>query len=211
MTKEAKTIEIYERLIRNYPEAKCSLDYGKPFQLLIATQLSAQSTDARVNIVTKSLFKKYKSLKAFANADLHELEQDIRSTGFYHNKAKNIIASAKMILEKFNGEVPPKLEELLELPGVGRKTANVVLGDIFEIPGIIVDTHTKRLSNRIGLSKNQDPTKIEFDLMKIVPKDKWTMFSHMLVFHGRNICHARNPQCPVCIINNLCKYYQSIQ
>ncbi len=209
ITKQEKAIEIYKRLIRDYPEAKCSLDYDKPFQLLVATQLSAQCTDVRVNIVTKPLFKKYKSIKAFANADLNELEQDIKSTGFYHNKAKNIIGTAIMILERYNGEVPPKLEELVTLPGVGRKTANVVLGDIFHVPSVIVDTHTKRLSNRIGLSKNQDPTKIEFDIMRVVPKDMWTIFSHLLVFHGRNICYARNPQCSLCVINDLCKFYRT--
>ncbi len=187
-----------------YGDAKCSLSYKDPLQLLIATQLAAQCTDARVNMVTKDLFAKYKDVYAFANANLIELEQDIKSTGFYRNKAKNIINCCKMIIDKYNGKVPGTLECLLELPGVGRKTANLVLGDIFGVPGLVIDTHAKRLSNRIGLTTYSDPKKIEFDLMDIIPNDYWSLFCHQLVFHGREVCTARKPKCDICPINHLC-------
>lgn len=206
MDHDKKIDEIINVLNKLYPEAECSLEYKDPLQLLVSTQLSAQCTDARVNIVTETLFKKYKNVYDFANADLSELEQDIKPTGFYHNKAKNIINTCKMIIEKFNGLVPGSMEALLELPGVGRKTANLVLGDIFNIPGIVIDTHAKRLSNRIGLTKNTDPTKIEFDLMKIVPKNEWSRFCHQLVYHGRAVCKARKPNCNECGINAYCEY-----
>lgn len=208
MQKKQRVTKIMEELDRLYPNAGCSLMYNDPLQLLIATQLAAQCTDERVNIVTKDLFKKYKNAKDFANADLKILEQEIRSTGFYRNKARNIIACCKKIVEQYKGEVPGSMEELLTLPGVGRKTANVVLGDVFNIPGIVVDTHAKRLSNRLGLTKEQDPTKIEFDLMKIIPKKSWTKFSHQLVFHGRAVCNARKPKCEECSIKPYCVFIQ---
>lgn len=198
-----KIREIFEKI---YGDAACSLDYKDPLQLLIATQLAAQCTDARVNIVTKDLFKKYKNVYDFANANPEELEQDIKSTGFYRNKARNIINCCKMLIEKHNGEVPNNMEDLLALPGVGRKTANLILGDIFGIPGIVVDTHAKRIANRLGLTKNQDPTKVEYDLMEVVPKDYWSKFCHQLVYHGRAICNARTPKCEQCPINHLCDF-----
>lgn len=194
-------------LKKTYPDAKIALDHSDPLQLLVATIMSAQCTDVRVNIVTKDLFKKYKTTADYANADLEELQEDIRSTGFYKNKAKNIKAGCQMIIEKFNGKVPSTMEELLQLPGVGRKTANVLLGNAFDTPGITCDTHVIRLSRRLGLSENTDPVKLELDLMEIVPKTKhggWTMFSHLLIFHGRNICKARKPDCQNCPINNVC-------
>jgi endonuclease-3 len=200
-----KILQIFDN---DYEEAKCTLDYKNPLELLISTQLAAQCTDERVNIVTEKLYKKYKSGYDFANADLKELENDIRSTGFFRNKAKNIKETCRILIENHNGQVPDNLEDLLKLPGVGRKTANVVLGNIFGIPSIVVDTHAKRLSNRIGLSSSDNPEKIEFDLMKIVPKESWTKFSHQLVFHGRNVCKARKPDCKNCNILKYCNYGQ---
>jgi endonuclease-3 len=173
---------------------------------LIATQLAAQCTDARVNIVTKTLFNKYKDVHDFAKADLSELEQDIKSTGFYRNKALNIKNCCKMLIDEFEGVVPNNMESLLKLPGVGRKTANLVLGDIFGIPGIVVDTHAKRLTNRIGFTKNDDPTKIEMDLMKIIPEENWSKFCHQLVYHGRAVCDARKPRCGECKIKDYCDF-----
>jgi endonuclease III len=196
-------LQVFEKL---YPIADCSLEYKDPLQLLISTQLSAQCTDARVNIITKTLFEKYKNVQDFANCDLKILEQDIKSTGFYHNKAKNIIACCKMIIDKYSSQVPDTMEELLLLPGVGRKTANLVLGDVFSVPGVVVDTHAKRLSYRIGLTKNTDPEKIEYDLMKIIPQKSWSKFSHQLVYHGRAVCTARKPKCNECLIIELCEY-----
>lgn len=198
-----KIIEIFDRL---YPDADCSLKYYDPLQLLISTQLAAQCTDARVNIVTKTLYAKFKTAEDFANADLKELEEEIRPTGFFRNKAKNIKGCCKMIIEKYKGKVPDNLEDMLRLPGVGRKTANLVLGDVFGIPGIVVDTHAKRLSNRIGLTKMTDPVKIEFDLMKVVPKESWNKFCHQLVYHGRAVCNARKAKCEQCEIIKYCEY-----
>ena len=206
MTKKEKISFILTELEKLYPKAICSLNYRNPFELLIATQLSAQCTDVRVNIVTKDLFKKYSSPWDFANTSLEQLQQDIKSTGFYRNKAKNIVNCSKKLIEKYNGEVPSEMEKLLELDGVGRKTANVVRGDAFNIPGIVVDTHVKRISNRLGLTKNQDPVKIEYDLMKIIPKIKWTLFSHQLVYYGREICAARKPKCDRCSLSLVCNY-----
>jgi len=206
MKKSDRVEHIIKELDRLYPAAGCSLVYENPLQLLIATQLSAQCTDARVNIVTKDLFKKYRTVQDFANADIKELEQDIRSTGFYRNKAKNIIECCKKIISDFDGEVPNTMDKLLTLPGVGRKTANLVLGDIFNIPGVVVDTHAKRLSNRLGLTKEQDPVKIEFDLMKIIPKEIWSRFSHQLVLHGRAVCKARKPDCGTCTLMAYCQF-----
>lgn len=211
MNKKEKTEKIINIFDRLYSNAECSLDYYTPLQLLISTQLAAQCTDARVNIVAETLYKKYKTAKDFAEADVKELENDIRSTGFYRNKAKNIIGCCKLLVEKYNEEIPDNMEEMLKLPGVGRKTANLVLYEVFGIPGIVVDTHAKRLSNRIGLTKNEDPEKIEYDLQKIVPKDRWADFCHQLVFHGREVCKARKPECEVCAIREYCNYYSKVK
>lgn len=205
MTKKELVQIVLKRLKTEYPDVKCTLDYTTPIEMLIATQLSAQCTDARVNIVTKDLFEKYKNVHDFANADYTELCEDIRSTGFYRNKAKNIIAAAQRIIEVYNGEVPDTMEDLLTLPGTGRKTANLVLGDIFKKPAIVVDTHCIRLSNRIGLTKNSDPVKIEADLRKIVPPEESLGLCHRLVAHGRAVCNARKPMCDGCILNGICK------
>lgn len=210
MDKKKQVKEIAKIFDALYPDADCSLDYKDPLQLLIATQLAAQCTDARVNIVTRDLFKKYKDVYDFANADLSELEQDIKSTGFFHNKARNIKNCCKMLIEKHGGKVPGNMEDLLLLPGVGRKTANLVLGDIFGIPGVVVDTHAKRLSNRMGLTENDDPEKVEYDLMAVVPKEMWSKFCHQLVYHGRAVCNARKPACDVCTVREYCKFGRNI-
>jgi endonuclease-3 len=192
-------------LKKTYPDAAIALHFHNPLELLIATILSAQCTDVRVNLVTKDLFQKYKSAADWANADLQEIEQDIRTCGFYHNKAVNIQGACRKIVEDFGGEVPGTMEELVTLPGVGRKTANVVLGNAFGVPAIACDTHVLRLSRRLELSENtHDPVKLEFDLADIVPKRDWTIFSHLLIFHGRNICLARKPKCPECSIAKHC-------
>lgn len=196
--------KIYSVLKKTYPDARVSLDFKTPLELLISTILAAQCTDARVNIVVKDLYKKYRSANDFAAADISEIENDIRSTGFYRNKAKSIKATCKKVIEEFCGEVPKTMEELLTLPGVGRKTANVLLGNAYGIPGMVTDTHVIRLSRRVGLSENSDPVKLEFDLMEIVPKKNWTLFSHLLVFHGRKRCMARKPDCEHCPISNYC-------
>jgi endonuclease-3 len=206
MTKKQRALKIIENFDEMYPEAVCSLDYKDPLQLLISTQLAAQCTDARVNIVTKTLFQKYKNIFDFAEADIEELEQDIKSTGFYHNKARNIKNCCIMLINNYNGEVPDSMEEMLKLPGVGRKTANLVLGDIYGIPGVVVDTHAKRLAKRIGFTKNDDPEKVEYDLMKVLPKEAWGTFCHQLVYHGRAVCKARKPDCGSCKISMYCKY-----
>ena len=201
-----RTLEILKRLDDTYgTEMICYLNHETPWQLLIAVILSAQCTDARVNIVTKDLFKKYPDLNAFANASLAEMEEDIRSTGFYHNKAKNIIACARMLLEKHGGKVPDTLEELIALPGVGRKTANVILGNIYHKPSVVVDTHVKRISKRLGFTKEEDPEKIEYDLMKKIPKDHWILYNIQIITFGREICFARNPKCEICPLQDLCK------
>jgi endonuclease-3 len=196
--------KIWPILKKTFPEAKIALNYRNPLELLIATILSAQCTDERVNIVTKNLFKKYKSAEDWAKADIVQIESDIRSTGFYHNKAVSIKGACTAIIEKFGGKVPDTMEKLLELPGVGRKTANVVLGNAFGIPGVVCDTHVIRLSQRLGLSENADPVKLEFDLAEIVPKKNWILFSHLLIFHGRLICKARKPDCENCPISKYC-------
>jgi endonuclease-3 len=203
--KQERAAEIVSRLKLMYPKAKCTLDYTNPFELLIATMLSAQSTDARVNIVTKSLFRKYPDPQSFANAAQLEMERDVRQTGFFRNKAKAVIAASKAIVEKHGGSVPQTMDELTALPGVGRKTANVVLGNAFKMPvGIVVDTHVSRVSGRLGLTSNSDPVKIEEDLMKLIPQKEWTVFSHRLIQHGREICIARKPKCRECRLNELC-------
>lgn len=196
--------KIWPILKKTYPDAKIALNFRDPLELLIATILSAQCTDTRVNIVTKELFKKYKSPKDWAKSDIKQIESDIKSTGFFRNKAKNIKAACSKINEQYDGKVPGTMEQLLTLPGVGRKTANCVLGDAFGIPGITCDTHVIRLSRRLGLSENSDPVKLEFDLAEIVPKKNWTLFSHLVIFHGRNICKARKPNCPDCPIAQYC-------
>ena len=204
-----RTRQILDILDEQYgTEYRCYLNYETPWQLLIATMLSAQCTDARVNIVTESLFKKYPSAFAFANADLKELEQDIKPTGFYHNKAKNIISCMKDIMDKDGGEVPKSLEELTSLAGVGRKTANVIRGNIYHEPSVVVDTHVKRISNRLGLTKNQDPEKIEQDLMKELPKDHWILYNIQIITFGRTICTARSPRCEECFLQKYCKEYK---
>lgn len=196
--------KIWPILKKTYPRAKIALEFVNPLELLIATILSAQCTDVRVNMVTRDLFKKYKSVEDWAGADLKRIESDIRSTGFFRNKALNIKGACARILDQYGGKVPDNMEELLTLPGVGRKTANCVLGDAFGIPGITCDTHVIRLSRRLALSGNSDPVKLEFDLAEIVPKARWTMFSHLLISHGRNICKARKPDCQNCPISKHC-------
>lgn len=204
-TQAAERIKkIYPILLKTYPDAAIALKFSNPIELMVATILSAQCTDVRVNIVTASIFKKYKSAKDWASADVAQIEQDIRSTGFYKNKAKNIKAACQKIIDDFGGKVPSTMQELVSLPGVGRKTANVILGNAFDTPGITCDTHVIRLSRRLALSSNNNPVKLEFDLMEIVDKTKWTKFSNLLIFHGRNICKARKPDCPHCPISEYC-------
>ena len=195
----------------NVPGRRCALHYGNPFELLVATILSAQCTDERVNQVTPALFERYPTPQDYAESDIAELEALIRPTGFFRNKAKSIKGMAAAIVEKHGGEVPPDLEAMVKLPGVGRKTANVVLGDAFGVPGITVDTHVRRLSQRLGLTKNDDPVKIEFDLMEIIPKDRWIAFSHQMILHGRNLCKARKPQCGECPLLAHCPHGQGGQ
>jgi len=203
LQKQARRVS--ERLIAEYTtEYRCYLNHENAWQLLFATILSAQCTDARVNIVTADLFVKYRSVEAFAKADLKELEEDIRSTGFYHNKAKNIIECAKMLLEKHGGEVPQTIEELVELPGVGRKTANVIRGNIYHRPSIVVDTHVKRISKKLGLTKQEDPEKIEFELMEVLPEEYWILYNIHIIQLGRTICTARSPKCGECFMREIC-------
>lgn len=206
MKKAERAAKIRTILDGLYPAPKCSLNYSTPLEMLIATQLSAQCTDARVNIITESLFKKYRSAEDFADADLSELENDIRSAGFYKNKAKNIKACARRIIDVYGGEVPDTMEELLTLPGTGRKTANLVLGDIFKKPAVVVDTHCIRLTNRFGLTTETDPVKIEFELKKLLPPEYQLKFCHQAVAHGRLVCSARKPKCPECALNEVCKF-----
>jgi len=187
-------------------EYRCFLHYETPWQLLIATILSAQCTDNRVNIVTKDLFEKYKSLMDFASADQAEMEKDIHSTGFYRNKAKNIIACARQLIVNYDGEVPNDIEALTKLAGVGRKTANVIRGNIYNEPSIVVDTHVKRISKRLGFTKEEDPVKIEFDLMGLLPKDQWILYNIQIITLGRSICIARNPKCSECFLREECIY-----
>jgi endonuclease-3 len=198
----AKIIQLLEK---KYPDAKIALDYSNALELLVATILSAQSTDVTINQITKKLFKKYTKPEDYASVDITVLEQDIRSSGFYHNKAKNIQKAAQLIVEKFGGNVPKTMEELVELPGVARKTANIVLfGAYGKVEGIAVDTHVRRLSQRLGLTENEDPEKIEKDLMVLIPKEKWMHLANLLIFHGRNVCFAKKPNCPGCDLNKIC-------
>lgn len=206
------TQEVLNALDNYYgTDAICYLNHENAWQLLIATMLSAQCTDARVNIVTEKLFQKYTSVEAFAGADLKELEQDIHSTGFYHNKAKNIIACCRTLLVEFHGEVPSSIEELTSLAGVGRKTANVIRGNIFNEPSIVVDTHVKRISKKLGLTKEEDPVKVEFDLMKELPKEHWIRYNMQIITFGREICKAPTPRCENCFMVNLCPDYMKRQ
>jgi endonuclease-3 len=203
--KAIRAQKIIAGLEKTYPEAHCELVHQSPLELLIATILSAQCTDRRVNIVTQTLFKKYRSAEDFAKAEISELENDVRTTGFYKNKARNIKAASKDIVEKHGGKVPQTMEELLELGGVGRKTANVVLGNAFDINvGVVVDTHVGRLSHRFGFTRHRAPEKIELDLMELAPQKKWTLFSHLLIWHGRRRCFARKPDCANCEVLKLC-------
>ena len=206
MVKNKHIQEIFRILKTTYPDVKTALRHQNPLQLLIATILSAQCTDVRVNEVTTELFKRLKTAQDFMEIPMEELEALIRPTGFFKNKAKSIKGCCAAIVEKHGGKVPNRLEDLVKLPGVGRKTANVVLGSAFGIPGIVVDTHVKRVSQRLGLTEHADPVKIEMDLMKIVPRDLWTEFSLQLIFHGRKVCKARKPECPLCPLNKVCPY-----
>ena len=207
--KAERTAEIIKRLKKAYPTAHCALNHTNPFELLIATILSAQCTDERVNIVTSTLFRKYRGPKDFAEASQEELEQDVKSTGFFRNKAKNIRAASQRILDDFGGKVPQTMDEILSLAGVARKTANVVLGNAFGIAsGVVVDTHVARLSQRLGLTKEKTPEKIERDLQKLVPEPDWVMFPHWMIFHGRQICQARKPKCLECPLADICPSYR---
>ncbi len=198
----AKVVEILEK---QYPHAKTALHFNTPLELLIATMLSAQTTDVRVNMVTQALFKKYKTAEDYVKVSTQELESDIRSTGFYHNKARNLKKCCQLLVEKFHGQVPKTMSELVELPGVARKTANIVLYNAYGITaGIAVDTHVLRLSKRLGLTANNDQNKVEQDLMAIVPKDKWMPLTDLLIFHGRKICDAKKPRCDICVLNQIC-------
>jgi endonuclease III len=198
----AKVIELLQKL---YPTAKTALNYTTPLDMLIATMLSAQTTDVQVNKVTQNLFKKYRTPEDYVKVDLKELEQDVHSTGFYHNKAKNIKGCCQLLVEKFHSQVPKTMEELLELPGVARKTANIVLFNSFGVTaGIAVDTHVGRLSQRLGLAATDNPVKIEQELMAITPKDKWMPLTDLLIFHGRQVCTAKKPKCDVCVLNKIC-------
>lgn len=204
-TKLEHASELYRRLLALYPDAKCALNHRNAFELLIATILSAQCTDARVNIVTPALFKKFPTPQAFAKAEIEEVETLIRSTGFYHNKAKSILGASRLLVEKFGGNVPDTMDALLELPGVARKTANVVLGNAFgKNEGMVVDTHIGRLSIRLGLSKHEHPVKIEKDLMALFPRASWMTLAHLLIYHGRQVCAARKPACARCTLVDLC-------
>ncbi len=205
MKKTERAEKIREILDRLYPDVKCTLDYSNPLEMLIATQLSAQCTDARVNIVTKELFKRYRTAREYAEADVKELEDLIRSAGFYKNKAKNIKACCRRIEDVYGGEVPGTMEDLLTLAGTGRKTANLVLGDIFKKPAVVVDTHCIRLTNRLGLTSQKDPVKIEFELKKLLAPEYQLRFCHQVVAHGRLVCTARNPKCAECALREVCK------
>jgi endonuclease-3 len=203
-SQKARMRQILKALARLYPDAHCALHYRNPLELLIATILSAQCTDVRVNKVTPALFARYPDARAFAEAKRKELEKAIQSTGFFRNKARNIQKCCQTLVEQYGGRVPDTLEELVPLAGIGRKTANVVLGNAFGVPGITVDTHVGRLSRRLGLTSQMDPVKVEHDLMQLMPKKEWTMFSHRLIFHGRQVCHARKPSCERCTLSAVC-------
>lgn len=207
MTKKEIARLACEELEKIYPDIDCTLSYSKPYELMFAARLAAQCTDARVNVITKTLFVKYPNLQAFADADLAELEQDVKPCGFYHTKAKSIKEMAQKLLSDFNGEVPDTMEELLTLPGIGRKTANLMLGDVFGKPAIVTDTHCIRISGRIGLTKNKEPAKVEADLVKLIPPEISSHFCHQTVQFGRDVCRARSPKCEECTLNYFCKFY----
>ena len=205
MRKKARAIEVFARLKRAHPDAHCELDHETPLQLLMATILSAQCTDKRVNTVTPSLFKRFPTALALADAKQEELEEMIKSTGFFRNKAKSLIGLGKALVERHGGAVPDSMETLVKLPGVGRKTANVILGNAFgKNEGVVVDTHVGRLSLRLGLTRETDPVKVERELMPLIPREDWTMLAHVLVFHGRRICYARTPKCEICVLSEIC-------
>ncbi len=208
MKKSEKVQIIREYLTITYGDTPCTLDFKNPFELLVSACLAAQCTDARVNMVTPALFSKYPTVEDFAKADIKNVEELIRSTGFFRNKAKNIVACANALVDNFNGQVPDNMEDLLSLPGVGRKIANLILGDVFDKPCIVVDTHCKRITYLLGLTKNTDPAKIEKDLKKIIPPEYGSMFCHQIVEHGRNICVARRPKCEECGMNIVCSHYK---
>ena len=205
MRKKARAIEVFARLRRAHPDAHCELDHETPLQLLMATILSAQCTDKRVNMVTPTLFKRFPTAQALADAQQEELEEIIKSTGFFRNKSKSLIGLGKALVERHGGAVPDSMETLVRLPGVGRKTANVILGNAFrKNEGVVVDTHVGRLSLRLGLTRETDPVKVERELMPLIPREDWTMLAHVLVFHGRRICYARTPKCEICVLSEIC-------
>ncbi|MBQ9898953.1 MAG: endonuclease III [Ruminococcus sp.] len=207
MTKQEIAALAIEELEKLYPDIGCTLDYAKPYELMFAARLAAQCTDARVNIVTKTLFVKYPTLEAFAQADLAELEQDIKPCGFYHTKAKSLKEMAQKLLDDFGGEVPGTMEELLTLPGIGRKTANLMLGDVFGKPAVVTDTHCIRITGRLGMTKNKEPAKVEKDLRRLLPPDISNHFCHQTVQFGRDICRARSPKCGECTLSGFCRYF----
>lgn len=204
----SKAKAILALLAQHYPTAHCTLDFTNPLELLVATVLSAQCTDERVNLVTPMVFAKYPTAADYAAAPLAELEEAFHATGFFRQKAKSIKQICQTLVEKFNGQIPPSLAELVKLPGIGRKTANVILGNAFGIPGIVVDTHVGRVAQRLGLTTNKDPVKIEFDLMELAPQEQWTVLSHQLIWHGRQVCTAKKPKCPVCFLRPYCDFGQ---
>jgi len=200
-----RAAEIYTRLLEHYPDAHCALDFKTPFQLLVATILSAQCTDKRVNMVTPALFKRFRTPAAMSEANPEELEEMIKSTGFFRNKTKSLLAMSRTVAEQHGGRVPDTMDDLVKLPGVGRKTANVVLGNAYDKnEGVVVDTHVGRVSGRLGLTKESDPVKVEQDLAKLFPSEQWTMLAHLLIAHGRQICEARRPKCEICFLNDIC-------
>lgn len=208
MELKERVLKVLDLLEEHYGPTKCYLDHENAWQLLIATILSAQCTDDRVNMVTKDLFKKYTSIKDFAEANQAELERDIHSTGFFRNKAANIIACCRMLLSEYGGEVPDDIDKLTKLPGVGRKTANVVRGNVYGIPSVVVDTHVRRVSNMLGFTDSQDPVKIEFELMELLPEKNWIAYNTQIIAHGRKVCIARRPQCEMCFLAELCDFRQ---
>ena len=209
LTKKQRALLSVEELKKMYPEAKCSLFYSKPYELLIATRLSAQCTDARVNIVTKVLFEKYKTLEELANAELSDIEVIVKSCGLYKTKANDILGICNQLLDRYNGVVPDTIEELITLPGIGRKTANLIVGDVYKKPAVVVDTHCIRITNLIGLVSSKNPLLIEKELRKLLPPHDSNDFCHRLVLHGRAVCKARNPNCSICSLNSFCKHYNS--
>lgn len=209
MDKE-RAMKIFDILKKTYPDARTALNFSNPFELLIATILSAQCTDKRVNEVTRELFKWYRTPEDYLKLGQEELEKQIRSCGFYHNKAKNILETCRILVKEFGGKVPSNIDDLMKLPGVGRKTANVVMSNAFGIPAIGVDTHVFRVSHRLGLSDGKTPERVEEDLMALLPVEMWSLSHHLLIYHGRNICHSRKPQCDRCPVNSLCRYFLTI-